>query len=176
MKTIRSIALHSLFGAFVFLSGVSAAVAAPIGEIITLEGKKYNVDQFGTDWEYKDYYVRADKHYVPLHQVKNIARIDAGNAAVGYLVVLKNGDIHNGRIGFLFYEKVGYRGSHSGQTKYGYVPVMKDRGQDGLLFMIKDALNQRRKAVEISNPNMIATMSLYERNRRDEIALNSVRH
>lgn len=158
----------------VFLSSIgNSTFAEPVGELVTLEGLKYEVDHFGSDQQFKEYFVRAGKKHIPINEVKNIARVKAGNAAVGYLVILKNGEIHDGRIGFLFYEKVKFKGSHSGQVKIGYVPVMKDRGQDGLIFTTKDVLNHRNRTVEISNPNIIEKLALFENFRRNDIALNS---
>ena len=161
-----------LFVALLIILISSSLNAEPIGKLTMDNGTQYIIQNFGGEKFKKYYYVKNSDRYFSIEKLKKITRKLSTNNAISYLITLKDGTVFNGRAGFIFYEKKYYRGSHTGLVKTAYIPVLKDRGQDGLIFTSKDFLSLAQKTIEIANPNSIDNLILHEKKLPASIASN----
>jgi len=134
--------------------------SSTIGEILTTDGEKYYISKFGATNNKKSYVLKVGKKYIPISKVKSISKVEVGGGRSAYLVVLNNGDIKSGRLGLFFYEKTKlvYPGKSNGKTVF--VPVLKDRNQQGLIF----TTSKNKRTIEIGYPNTINEIKLYTKN------------
>lgn len=137
------------------------ARADVIGTLDTIEGQHYFIHQFGTPDNPKSYHISINKHYIPIQDIHQLARIDTAKGKIAFLVVLDNGDLAEGRFGLFFYDRVQYTVPSTGEVKTGYVPVLKERNNDGFIFVAYDPAGKAEKIVEISNPNDIAKLVIW---------------
>ncbi|MDH5694101.1 MAG: hypothetical protein OEZ47_13470 [Gammaproteobacteria bacterium] len=143
-------------GLLLLVCGNPCANENQLAVLVTDNGTEHHVTHFGTAEENKNYFVRTGNRYHALDDLKAIISIDGEGIQKAYLIVLKNGDFLQGRYGLLFYEKVRYRASRSGQVKHAYTPVLKERGQSGFLFTARK--EDQQKVVELANPNTIQSI------------------
>ena len=134
--------------------------AASIGELFTTDGEKFELSQFGTKENKKDYFLKTANRFIPIEEVKHLTRIDTQPGRFAYLIVLLNGNYEKGRQGLLFYENVSFIDPSNGKTKTAFTPVIKDRQQSGLIFTALESSEKNEKVIEISYPNNIDRISL----------------
>lgn len=140
-------------------STYAASNTDSIGELITTDGKKFEISQFGSKETQKNYFLKTNSRFIPIKEVRHITRIDTQAGRFAYLIVLFDGGYETGRQGLLFYEHVTFTDPSNGKIKTAYTPVIKDRGQSGLIFTALIS-NKTEKVIEISYPNNIDRISL----------------
>ena len=144
----------------------NTAFADPIGELVTTDGYKFELSQFGSKENQKNYYLKTTDYFIPIENVRHITRVDTQAGRFAYLIVLLNGEYETGRQGLLFYENVSYTDPSNGKEKSAFTPVIKDRQQSGLIFtaLVNSENNKTtkklEKVIEISYPNNIDRISL----------------
>jgi len=158
--TLKSYVLYFVFTTILSLPYSNQLFASSIGEIITVDGKKYAISQFGSVQFKKNYYVRTSTEFIAITKVKTIARINASATRFSYLIILNNGNLETGRQGFLFYESISFINPISGKLKTVYTPVIKDRKQKGLIFTTLNTFDNSKRVVEITHLSNIDSISL----------------
>jgi len=160
MDTSKNYVSCFVFTTILCLSYSTQLMASSIGEIVTVDGKKYEISQFGSVQFKKDYYVRTSKGFITITKVKNIVRINASATRFSYLIILNNGNLETGRQGFLLYESISFTNPVSGEFKIAYTPVIKDREQKGLVFTTLNTFDNSKKVIEITHLSNIDSISL----------------
>ncbi len=136
--------------------------ASPIGTLRTADGQFYYISQFGAPGNAKNYHINVARQFVPLTHVQQIARIGTGFGDIRFQALLVSGELVDGRLGTLFFDRIEYRQSRDTEPKAGFVAVIKGRDNDGLIFLAYDPTTEREKIVEIQNPNDVLELILWD--------------
>ena len=141
---------------------VQAAFAEPIGRVETVDGRMYLLSAFGSATDAKEYYVYAEGQFVPVSQVRQIARVGSGLYGEQYKVLMQNGRLLDANVGTLVYERSTYRDPADGSVGRGYSAVLKGRGSDGFVFTAFDPRTGREAAVELYTPSLLKQLVLWD--------------
>ena len=162
--------MYTFYILFLCIILSNTAHSGSIGELVTTEGAKFELSQFGSKDNEKNYFLKTTDRFIPMEEVRHITRIDTQVGRFAYLIVLHNGNYETGRQGLLFYEKVSFTDPTNGILKTAFTPVIKDRQQSGLIFTALVSVDKEtaklifadkaEKVIEISYPNNIDRISL----------------
>ena len=143
MRTVLSII-------FSFLCGISHA--SGIGMITLENGQSFSILQLGGETARPDYFIRADKQFISVNRVRQIARVGVGLVHVPtFEIFLDDGTRVQAQIGSMWYERSALYDPITGEARYNYSAVMKERGSSGLLLTIE--FNGGPREIELADPN-----------------------
>jgi len=160
LSTLSNFISRLAFTLIISISYSKQLIASSIGEIITVDGKKYAISQFGSSQSEKKYFVRTATEFVAISRIKNITRVSTSASRFFYLIQLTNGNMETGRQGFLFYESILLVNQANGKSKTVFTPVIKDRKQKGLIFTALNTFDNSKRVIEITHLSNIDSISL----------------
>lgn len=121
--------------------------------MITLEnGQSFSILQLGVDIAQPDYFIRADKQFISIKRVRQIARVGVGLVrGPTFEIFLDDGTRVHAEVGTMWYQRSVLHDSATGVARYNYSAVMKERGSSGLLLTIE--VNGGPREIELADPN-----------------------
>ena len=133
-----------------FFCGISHA--SGIGMITLENGQSFSILQLGVDVARPDYFIRADKQFISIKRVRQIARVGVGLVHVPmFEIFLDDGTRVHAEVGTMWYQRSALRDSVTGVARYSYSAVMKERGSSGLLLTIE--VDGDPREIELADPN-----------------------
>lgn len=147
-----------LLAALLFSGG---SLANPIGEITMNDGRIFHIAALLPDEANAHYFVRSDRRFVPLEDVRALMRIDAGlSGSRFYQLTMIDGDWRDFSSSVFLFRRVDYKRTE-GEWAQAYAPVLKDRDSNGFRFMAVNPGADGFRYVEITNPADIREIRFY---------------
>lgn len=135
--------------------------ANPIGEIKMNDGRMFHIAALLPDEVNAHYFVRSDRRFVPLENVRALMRIDAGlSGSRYYQLTMIDGDWRDFSSSVFLFRRVDYKRAE-GEWAQAYAPVLKDRDSNGFRFMAVNPGADGYRYVEITNPADIREIRFY---------------
>lgn len=128
------------------------AQAEGIGSITMIDGKSYSVLQIGNEGIKPEYFVRANKQFFAITRVRQIARVGVGLLHTpSFEIFLDDGHRVRADVGTMWYQRSSFKDPGTGESRFNYSAVMKERGSSGLLLTVD--IDGTPRPIELADPN-----------------------